>query len=157
MKIVMGIDESPQARAALNWVRQMRWPLGTRFVLVSAVPLEVMTYALGAPGGAFVVPEVDDGHMKERHDLVERAEQELQSVHLATVSLVERGDPRDVILDAAAREQADLVIVGSHGRSGVPKLLMGSVASHVVTHASCAVLVIKQPRETKSGNSSVRT
>jgi nucleotide-binding universal stress UspA family protein len=58
---------------------------------------------------------------------------------------VERGDPRDAIVRVAEREHADLVIVGSHGRTGLPKLLMGSVASYVVTHAPCPVLVVKHP------------
>jgi nucleotide-binding universal stress UspA family protein len=38
---------------------------------------------------------------------------------------------------------ADLVVVGSHGRTGLAKLVLGSVASHVVTHAPCSVLVVK--------------
>ena len=38
---------------------------------------------------------------------------------------------------------ADLVVVGSHGRTGLGKLLMGSVASHVVSHAPCTVMVVK--------------
>jgi nucleotide-binding universal stress UspA family protein len=39
---------------------------------------------------------------------------------------------------------ADLVVLGSHGRTGIPKLVLGSVASHVVSHAPCDVLVIKR-------------
>jgi len=54
-----------------------------------------------------------------------------------------RGDPREALVLAAESDQADLVVVGSHGRSGLTKLLLGSVASHVVTHAPCNVLVVK--------------
>ena len=50
------------------------------------------------------------------------------------------GDPREAILTTAAQENVDLIVVGSHGRSGVSKLVMGSVANHVVTHAPCNVL-----------------
>lgn len=150
MKIVIGIDESPYAIAALEWVKQVRWPLGTRFVLVSAIPIEIMSYALGGPGGMWAVPEIEENLMRAHQDMATRAEENLQAAHLNTAALVEHGDPRDVIVRVAASEKADLVIVGSHGRSGMSKLLMGSVASHVVTHAPCTVLVIKQPRRTST-------
>jgi nucleotide-binding universal stress UspA family protein len=54
-----------------------------------------------------------------------------------------RGDPREAIVEAARKTGADLVVVGSHGRTGIGKLVLGSVASHVVTHAPCSVLVVK--------------
>jgi nucleotide-binding universal stress UspA family protein len=53
-------------------------------------------------------------------------------------------DPRDALVDTAKDLGADLVVVGSHGRSGLKKLLLGSVATHVVTHAHCNVLVVKR-------------
>ena len=54
-----------------------------------------------------------------------------------------RGDPRDVLVDTARNLHADLLVVGSHGRTGLAKLVLGSVAAHVVTHAPCSVLVVK--------------
>jgi universal stress protein A len=48
-------------------------------------------------------------------------------------------------VDEARREKADLIVVGSHGRSGMAKLLLGSVAAHVVSHAPCSVLVVRPP------------
>ena len=51
-----------------------------------------------------------------------------------------------LILEIAHAEHADLIVVGSHGRTGLPKLIMGSVASHIVTHAPCSVLVVKHAR-----------
>jgi nucleotide-binding universal stress UspA family protein len=41
-------------------------------------------------------------------------------------------------------ERADLLVVGSHGRTGLAKLMLGSVSSHTMTHAPCSVLVVKQ-------------
>jgi nucleotide-binding universal stress UspA family protein len=55
-----------------------------------------------------------------------------------------QGDPREMLIEEARSERADLVVVGSHGRTGLDRLLMGSVASHVVTHAPCSVLVVKE-------------
>lgn len=57
-------------------------------------------------------------------------------------SEVRRGDPLAVILAACERERPDLVLVGTHGRSGWQRLRLGSVAEAVIMHASCAVLVV---------------
>ena len=61
-------------------------------------------------------------------------------------SRVELGDPRDLIVRTADAVGADLVVVGSHGRTGLPRLVMGSVASYVVSHAPCDVMVIKRTK-----------
>jgi nucleotide-binding universal stress UspA family protein len=53
-----------------------------------------------------------------------------------------RGDARDAILQLAAAEHVDLLVVGSRGRGGAAQLLLGSVASYVVRHASCPVMVV---------------
>jgi len=60
------------------------------------------------------------------------------------------GDPRQTLLDVAQSERADLIVVGSHGRSGLAKMMLGSVSSHVVTHAPCSVLVVKQTGRPKA-------
>jgi nucleotide-binding universal stress UspA family protein len=54
------------------------------------------------------------------------------------------GDPSHEILQLAARIKADMVLVGTHGRTGFDRLLMGSVAERVVRRASCPVLVVRE-------------
>jgi len=65
------------------------------------------------------------------------------------------GAPSDAIVDLAEREKADLIVMGTHGRSGLKRLLMGSVAEAVVRRAPCPVMTIKQPgeAEAESGDS----
>lgn len=53
------------------------------------------------------------------------------------------GDPIDEILKSAAEEKADLIVMSTHGRTGLSRLLMGSVAERVVRHATAAVLVVR--------------
>jgi nucleotide-binding universal stress UspA family protein len=57
--------------------------------------------------------------------------------------LVWEGDPGEAIVEAAASEQVDLIVVGSHGRSGVGRMLLGSVSDFVVRRAPCPVLVVR--------------
>jgi nucleotide-binding universal stress UspA family protein len=58
-------------------------------------------------------------------------------------AFVMTGRPADAIIETAKEQNADLIVVGSHGRTGLDKLLMGSVAERVLVLASCAVLVVR--------------
>jgi nucleotide-binding universal stress UspA family protein len=57
--------------------------------------------------------------------------------------LVWEGEPGEAIVAAAESEKADLIVVGSHGRSGVSRFLIGSVSDYVVRHAHCPVMVVR--------------
>ena len=65
------------------------------------------------------------------------------SIHFEHKLLV--GDPATAIVQLAEDENADFLVIGTHGRTGLTRLLMGSVAEAVVRHAKCPVLTIKQP------------
>ena len=58
---------------------------------------------------------------------------------------VEVGDIRERIIDSAEEWGADLIVVGSHGRSGIPRLLLGSVAEFVGRHTKCSVEILRRP------------
>ncbi len=62
---------------------------------------------------------------------------------LPLVTEVLRGDPKEEITNAAARWLADLAVVGSHGRRGLKRLLLGSVSEAVARHAPCSVEVTR--------------
>jgi nucleotide-binding universal stress UspA family protein len=55
------------------------------------------------------------------------------------------GDPKSQILDAAKEWRADMIVLGSHGRTGLGRFLMGSVSQDVVRHAHCSVEVFRTP------------
>ena len=147
MKILVGVDDSPHSKAALEWIRTMTWPKDTRVMVASVVRPIV---------GAYVeayVPAADD--LAETTRVLEQFHEEtaagagrsLRAAGFPTEAKVLHGDPRNALVDLARTEHADLLVVGSHGRTGMTKLVMGSVASHVVTHAPCSVVVVKLPQE----------
>ena len=146
MKIVIGVDDSPHARAAVEYVRTMTWPPGTRVVVVSAVRPMVVAYAEAYAGASPYVEPINEDLMRLHQETASECERDLESSGLETKAMVVSGDPRTALVDAAHSERADLLVVGSHGRTGLARLLMGSVASYVVTHAPCNVMVVKLGR-----------
>ena len=142
MKILIGVDDSPCSDAAIQMVSKLRWPTKTKVTVVSAVNPAAMVYSdmyVPAVGAAEAMEE----QRKTHRELVSRAEVRLHDAGFVTDVQVLEGEPGGAIVRAAREAGADLVVVGSHGRSGITKLLMGSVATHVVTHAPCSVLVVK--------------
>ncbi len=146
MRVVLGIDHSPHAEAALAWVKRASWPKDSRFWLVSAVPIAAAAYVYAEAGGFSGIETLQQEQVTAARELTTTAERDLRAAGLTVESRVELGDPRDLIVRTAEAVGADLVVVGSHGRTGLPRLVMGSVASHVVSHAPCDVMVIKRTK-----------
>jgi nucleotide-binding universal stress UspA family protein len=155
MKVIIGIDESPFSRAAVDYARDALWPANSKFIVLSAAPFEAVAYSVMDVGAVSMVQEIQKEQVTKHQELAARVERELRGAGLSTVGRVDRGDPGEVIVNAALSEGADLVIVGSHGRTGLRKLVLGSVAGYVVTHAPCSVLVVKHDGSRKSHTSPV--
>ena len=146
MKVMIGVDDSAHAETTVAFVRRMSWPADTAMIVVSAVQLPSVAYSSSE---SFAPTTIDTGtwlkDLTKLHEgLASRAARKLADEGFQTQSRVLQGDPREALIDEAKKERADLLVVGSHGRTGLEKLLMGSVASHVVTHAPCSVLVVKR-------------
>jgi nucleotide-binding universal stress UspA family protein len=143
MKILIALDESPHSKDALHFVSRLRWPAGSRVIVANALQPSVSA-AAASPDLGYLPGEMLQEQRREAEELVAEAESELREAGFATEARVEVGDPREVLVSLAASERADIVVVGSHGRKGLAKLMLGSVSSHVVTHAPCSVLVVKR-------------
>jgi nucleotide-binding universal stress UspA family protein len=150
MKILIGVDESPCSDAAIQFVRGMALPPGARVIIVSAVQVVVPAYAEVYVAGAGPVDRFLEEEMKAHGEVVARAEKQLREKGWSLETRVLTGDPREVLVRTARDEAADLVVLGSHGRSGIAKLVLGSVAAHVMTHAPCSVLVVKEKARSTS-------
>ena len=147
MNLLVAVDNSEHSKAALNEVGRVPWPESTAITLLSVVRNDVFVYA------DFYVPAMTaiEGLSAEDRRRAETylGEQARVLAPRKVATRVETGDARTVICDVAKEIGADWVIVGSHGRRGFEKLVLGSVASHVVTHAPCSVLVVKTPAARK--------
>ena len=134
-RIVVGVDGSDSARAALGWALEEGRARQATVVVVHA-----WNAAIG--GLAFVIPLVDVEAMEAAARLL--VEQELEAVDTSGLPAVERhivvDSPAGALLGVA--EDATLVVVGKRGRGGFKELLLGSVSDQVTQHAPCPVVVV---------------
>jgi len=84
-------------------------------------------------------PEVRSGRLLAVEGVVQRA----RAGGANAAGLTWDGDPGEAIVEAAAAEHADLIVVGTHERGTVGRLFLGSVSDHVVRHAGCPVMVVR--------------
>jgi nucleotide-binding universal stress UspA family protein len=143
MKILLAIDGSEPSGAAVRGVRSRTWPPGSRVrVLAVAKPI-IPPGELALAGAAY--DQMTRQMLDEAKKVAARAADALQRSGLSVETVVREGDPRTEIVAEAERLGADLVVVGSKGRTGVARWLMGSVAEYVVRHAPCSVEVARDP------------
>ncbi len=142
MKILVAIDDSQCAEQAVQMISSHFPTQGTEVRVLNVLQPIVLT----APPqmSAWYTPELEP-QAKEARELVQRAAEKLAGAGFKVDTAVEKGDVRLKIIDSAADWGADLIVVGSHGRSGISRLLLGSVAEFVARHAPCSVLIVRIP------------
>jgi universal stress protein A len=90
---------------------------------------------------------------ESRHEERQLEQWRIEAQHLTAKpvqALLLRGDPADVIARNALERPFDVVVIATHGRTGFKRLVLGSVAEHVVRTAPCPVLVVRSAGEPKS-------
>ena len=156
MKLLLAIDADEPSELAVHSVEARPWPSGTqiRVLSVNSVPpgepppdVPVPTAPLGEvpvvwPVGTLATHKVTEA-ASER--IAARAVESLRSAGLFAEACVRDGQPGPEIVEEARRWHADLIVMGSHGYGALKRLLLGSVASHVLHHAPCSVEVVRRP------------
>ncbi len=144
MKILLAVDDSKFSDAALEAVIAQIPPQGTEVLVLHVV--EPITLSSPPQMSSSYTPELE-AQVKEGQEFVERDVQKLRGAGFKAQGAVETGDIRGIILDAAAELGADLIVLGSHGRKGVQRFLLGSVAENVARHAQCSVEIVRVPNQ----------
>jgi nucleotide-binding universal stress UspA family protein len=148
MNILLAIDDSPCSTAAVLALRDryqaqdavvrvlhvLEWP--------RSLPLS-LAFAEG-PHAAESVLAAHNDLRRSAETLVSRAAALLRAAGFDATSCIVEGEPRRTILEMAAQWPANTIVLGSHGRRGVDRLLPGSVSGSVVRHARCSVAVIRE-------------
>jgi nucleotide-binding universal stress UspA family protein len=139
--ILLATDGSAASEGASGEAIDLAVQVGARLLVVSV---------LGASSRPSEASAETAGPADSRDSLTNKAQAIVQRAKAAGADatfLVWDGDPGEAIVAAADSENADLIVVGSHGRSGVSRFLIGSVSDHVVRHAHCPVMVVRGKTE----------
>jgi nucleotide-binding universal stress UspA family protein len=135
-KILIAVDSEQAAARAAEIGAELASLLGAQVALIHSVAIPV-SYAAedAAATEELIARAIRDGErlLRSFHQRV--------TLPAATSDYVECGQPAARIVEIAKRWPADLIVMGSHGRGGVQRMLLGSVAEEVMRHAPCPVLI----------------
>lgn len=152
--ILVPVDFSRCSGAALDVAVQYADRLGARLHLLHVYVDPLASVPFGRDGVAGpptapieVIEDARRARQAEVAKLQARCEQHGVSVKVDEIE----GDPKRVIVDQAGQIGADLIVMGTHGRSGVARMLLGSVAERTVRTASCPVLTVPQEGDVAPG------
>ena len=130
-------DFSEHADFAFQQARTMAREHGARLIVLHVGPSAVATSEIEA---AMLPSEADQELLRVKLSRLQSLDPKVRVEHL-----LQEGEPVEEILRVAREHHCDLIVMGTHGRTGLGRLLMGSVAEAVVRTASCPVVTIKGP------------
>jgi nucleotide-binding universal stress UspA family protein len=141
-RIILAVDGSPDADMAVECVAQRAWPDETHVRVVTAIDLQLALAIAYDSKFLLDCPDEPDAATAARchADAVVRR---LSDAGLVTTPLVERGDPKKLLIDEARRWNADAIFVGAKGHNRLERFLLGSVSSAVAARAPCTVEVVR--------------
>lgn len=104
----------------------------------------LVTYVSGEDfGGAELYMRLEETTKRDAESSMKKLMQRLERLRVKAKSLLLKGSPHEQIVKAAKNKKADMIVVGTHGRTGLSKLFMGSVAGRVVSTAHCPVVTVR--------------
>ncbi|TAN42208.1 MAG: universal stress protein [Nitrospirae bacterium] len=136
--IMVGYDESQYSTAALieaaNWIKKQ----GGRLIIMHSVFFDTEEFG--------IAPEQHEKRVKHAEKICTGAKEFVTDEFGIPVSyIISEGEPPEAVAGMALEKEVDLIALGTYGRRGLKRLLMGSVTSKVVIEAPCDVLVVKRP------------
>lgn len=146
MKILLAVDGSSFSDAAVQAVAMQPWPAGSVVKVISAIKLPFTPTAETRSLPESEYSQIEKARTAQAQVAIDKAVTALnhhaaQGIAIDSAAII--GDPRAVIVEAAADWQADLIVMGSRGLGGFKNLLLGSVALSVLTDAPCSVQIVR--------------
>ena len=143
MKIVVALDLSPFSKTVLDQAE----------AIATACSASVLVVHVAAPDPDFVgyepgpqyVRDYRARELKSEHAELQRMTEELRSRGLDSRALLVEGLTAETVISVAKDENADLIVVGSHGRSALTRVFLGSVSTELVHHSPIPLLVVPMP------------
>jgi nucleotide-binding universal stress UspA family protein len=141
-RILVPLDFSEHAESILTSAGHLAEEHGSRVLLLHVYHLPVEFQQLE---GAYLPPDFWANVKNEAEQQLDKYAVKLKDTGVEVESFVREGYPATVIVEEADSLDADLIVIGTHGHSGLKHLLLGSIAERVVQKAPCPVLTVKSP------------
>lgn len=147
MRILLAIDGSQCSQAAAQSLKNQFRSGDTEIHVLHAIDWprlfpDSFSFAVG-PEFAAEFQLFLDRERRQAHELADAAAASFRAAGFRAGSVVMECDPKKAILDYAAKWNPDLIVVGSHGRRGIDRIVLGSVSEAVVRHAHCSVQIMR--------------
>jgi nucleotide-binding universal stress UspA family protein len=138
--VVVGTDGSPNAEAAVHEAERIAKAEGAVLHMVTAYP-DVPVYTEGIASSA----KTDRIDLREvAEGVASRAAGDCKARGLDVMTHAREGDAAHVILDVAREHDADLIVIGARGLTGLRRFLLGSVSSKLAHHSECSLLIVRE-------------
>jgi nucleotide-binding universal stress UspA family protein len=134
-KILVAVDGSVYSEYAVDQAISMAGICNSEIFIVSVVDLY--------PDQMAVAPSLMENMSKEVRELLETTKEKVEKANIQCETIVHMGgQPHEFIIKEAKEKDIDLIVIGTHGRTGLKRLLIGSVAQKVIGFAPCPVMVV---------------
>ena len=134
-RVLVATDGSKQCRAAVERAIDFSRSYGGEISVVSVVDVTAEFYA--------EAPQVVDDMIHKSKGYVEEVKEQAEASGVKVEAFVKEGEAYQAIVELAKERDVNIIVMGSHGRTGLKRLLMGSVAEKVIGYAPCPVLVTR--------------
>jgi hypothetical protein len=135
-KILVGYDGTEFSDAALDEAIRLAKGSDAELTVVCAVERNAEMVAMA--------PELDRQFEEKAHADLRRAQDKIKAAGITNIQEeVSMESPYEAVVGAARRRGSDLIVLGTHGRTGLLRLLMGSTTERVIGHAPCNVLIVR--------------
>jgi len=142
-RILVPVDFSANARKAVTYANAFARQFGAAVTFLHVVQVNYAYGEFGAIDFTALEREMRTGAQKELDALLATA----RSAGIAADALIREGSPAKIIADVARELGSDLLVVSTHGYTGLKHVLMGSIAEQVVRYAPCPVLVVREQEQ----------
>jgi nucleotide-binding universal stress UspA family protein len=150
-RLLIGLDNSPFSRGAVEAVCRRGWPAGTDVRLLAVVnTVMAITPDSSKPSVQKWIEVGDEENWDEVAKVFEPEAEKLRAAGLNAAITIRKGNPADEILEEAEAWNADCIFLGPKGARGIERLLLGSVSSAVSARATCSVEIVRA-RKTAAG------
>jgi nucleotide-binding universal stress UspA family protein len=147
--VLVATDGTNDSDGAVEAALDLAHDIGARLLVLTVVPEGTTDQPEEDEPGAvdFSQPKDEDEEIAEAQERTDTVLDHAKEWGLEAQSIIWEGEPGETILAAAEAEGADVIVIGTTGRGGVGRMLMGSTSDHVVRNATVPVLVVRSPRD----------